>query len=58
MAENREFAQCPILKSSVDIIWYPIKRLYVDFGIDYVHLFEKENYSGLLIPQFIIGTRF
>lgn len=58
ISENREFAQCPILKSSVDIIWYPIKRLYVDFGIDYVHLFEKENYSGLLIPQFIIGTRF
>lgn len=57
-SDNREFAQCPILKASVDFICYPLDFIYFDIGVNYVHLFEAENYSGLIIPQIVIGTRF
>lgn len=54
---ERETAQCPVFKSGVSFIWYPAKNFYVELGASYFHLFAKENYSGLIVPQIAVGAR-
>lgn len=56
--DEREFAQCPVFKTGAACIYYPIKNLFLELGFDYFHLFAKDNYSGLLIPQLSAGVRF